>query len=111
MLRLHGIIGYVSDASIARRLHTLEHRDAVEILYVADADAGRHLRPGLPSALGQVQSGGRQHLNSRRLAEKVRHHVGRTAHGLDRPGPKGSISERGQIQSFASSNFDARAQP
>jgi urease accessory protein len=42
MLRLHGIIGSVSDASIAHRLHTLEHRDAVEILYVADADAGRH---------------------------------------------------------------------
>jgi urease accessory protein len=42
MLRLHGIIGSVSDASIARRLHTLEHRDAVEILYVPDADAGRH---------------------------------------------------------------------
>src|SRR5689334_13537041 len=42
MLRLHGIIGCVSDISIARRLHTLEHRDAVEILYVPDADAGRH---------------------------------------------------------------------
>lgn len=42
MLRLHGIIGSASDASIARRLHRLEHRDAVEILYVPDADAGRH---------------------------------------------------------------------
>ena len=42
MLRLHGIIGSVSDASIARPPHTLEHRDAVEILYVPDADAGRH---------------------------------------------------------------------
>jgi urease accessory protein len=42
MLRLHGIIGNVGDAAIARRLHALEHRDAVEILYVTEADAGRH---------------------------------------------------------------------
>jgi urease accessory protein len=41
MLRLHGIIGNVSDASIANGLHALEHRNAVEILYVPDADGGR----------------------------------------------------------------------
>ena len=42
MLKLHGIVGSASDAPIARRLHALEHRDAVEILYVPDAEAGRH---------------------------------------------------------------------
>ena len=41
MLRLHGIIGNVGDASIANGLHALEHRNAVEILYVPDADGGR----------------------------------------------------------------------
>ena len=41
MLKLHGIIGNVGDASIANNLHALEHRNAVEILYVPDADGGR----------------------------------------------------------------------
>lgn len=41
MLRLHGIIGNVGDASIANNLRALEHRHAVEILYVPAADGGR----------------------------------------------------------------------
>jgi urease accessory protein len=41
MLRLHGILGHESDAGYHARLHELEHRDGIEILYVPPDEAGR----------------------------------------------------------------------
>lgn len=41
MLRLHGVVGHVTDRDLHDRLHALEHADAVEVLFMAEADAGR----------------------------------------------------------------------
>jgi len=41
MLRLHGIVGDRRDPAFADRLHDLAHADAVEYLFVAEADLGR----------------------------------------------------------------------
>ncbi|BBE74876.1 urease accessory protein UreE [Oharaeibacter diazotrophicus] len=41
MLRLHGIVGDRRDPALADRLHDLAHADAVEYLFVAEADLGR----------------------------------------------------------------------
>lgn len=41
MLRLHGVIGRETDADLRDRLHDLEHRHAVERLFVPEADLGR----------------------------------------------------------------------
>jgi urease accessory protein len=41
MLRLHGIIGRSDDAAYAGRIHDLEHRDGVELLFVPPSDVGR----------------------------------------------------------------------
>jgi len=41
MLRLHGIVGDRRDPALAERLHALAHADAVEYLFVAEADLGR----------------------------------------------------------------------
>jgi urease accessory protein len=41
MLRLHGIVGYATDSDLRTRLHALEHADAVELLFMAEADLGR----------------------------------------------------------------------
>ncbi|MGC2781092.1 MAG: urease accessory protein UreE [Bradyrhizobium sp.] len=41
MLRLHGIIGRADDKVYAGKLHTLEHRGGIELLFVPSADAGR----------------------------------------------------------------------
>jgi urease accessory protein len=41
MLRLHGILGRASDKAYAGRIHTLEHRGGIELLFVPPADAGR----------------------------------------------------------------------
>lgn len=41
MLRLHGIQGHESDAAYHARLHALEHRGGIELLFVPPQDAGR----------------------------------------------------------------------
>ncbi len=41
MLRLHGVVGYATDPQLHARLHALEHADKVELLFMAEADAGR----------------------------------------------------------------------
>ncbi|MGJ5020151.1 urease accessory protein UreE [Bradyrhizobium oligotrophicum] len=41
MLRLHGILGRASDKAYAGRIHALEHRGGIELLFVPPADAGR----------------------------------------------------------------------
>jgi len=41
MLRLHGVVGYATDPRLHARLHALEHADKVELLFMAEADAGR----------------------------------------------------------------------
>lgn len=41
MLRLHGIVGRETDHEVHDRLHALEHRDAIEWLFVPEAEAGR----------------------------------------------------------------------
>jgi urease accessory protein len=41
MLRLHGILGHEKDARFHDRLHSLEHRDGVECLFVAPGESGR----------------------------------------------------------------------
>ena len=41
MLRLHGIIGHEKDAAHHGRIHALEHRDGIELLFVPPEEAGR----------------------------------------------------------------------
>lgn len=41
MLRLHGIVGDRQDRTLHRKLHHLEHHDAIEFLFVAEPDLGR----------------------------------------------------------------------
>jgi urease accessory protein len=41
MLRLHGILGHEKDTRFHDRLHSLEHRDGVECLFVAPEESGR----------------------------------------------------------------------
>jgi urease accessory protein len=41
MLRLHGVVGHATDPHLHPRLHALEHDDAVELLYLSEADSGR----------------------------------------------------------------------
>ncbi|BAM89562.1 putative urease accessory protein UreE [Bradyrhizobium oligotrophicum S58] len=41
MLRLHGIMGRADDKAYAGRIHALEHRGGIELLFVPPADAGR----------------------------------------------------------------------
>lgn len=41
MLRLHGIIGRADDRAYAGRLHALEHRGGIELLFVPPEDTGR----------------------------------------------------------------------
>ncbi|MGJ4918920.1 urease accessory protein UreE [Bradyrhizobium sp. SZCCHNR3003] len=41
MLRLHGILGRASDKAYAGRIHALEHRGGIELLFVPPEDAGR----------------------------------------------------------------------
>ncbi|WP_181702435.1 urease accessory protein UreE [Chthonobacter albigriseus] len=41
MLRLHGIVGDRRDHALHHRLHHLEHHDAIEFLFVPEADLGR----------------------------------------------------------------------
>lgn len=41
MLRLHGIVGRETDHDVHARLHALEHRNAVELLFVPEAEARR----------------------------------------------------------------------
>jgi urease accessory protein len=41
MLRLHGIIGHEDDHAYHARLHALEHRDGIELLFVPPEEAGR----------------------------------------------------------------------
>ena len=40
MLRLHGIVGHESDADFQVRLHDLEHRGGIELLFVPPDEAG-----------------------------------------------------------------------
>jgi len=41
MLRLHGVIGRETDAHLSAQLHHLEHHDAIELLFVPEAELGR----------------------------------------------------------------------
>lgn len=41
MLRLHGVLGHETDDVHHARLHALEHRDGVELLFVPPEEAGR----------------------------------------------------------------------
>ena len=41
MLRLHGVIGLETDAALHERLHELEHADAIEHVFISEAEAGR----------------------------------------------------------------------
>lgn len=41
MLRLHGIVGYETDAPFRAQLHALEHRGGIELLFVPPEEAGR----------------------------------------------------------------------
>ncbi len=41
MLRLHGVIGNEDDPAIHHRLHALAHANAIEYVFVAEAEAGR----------------------------------------------------------------------
>ncbi|GGC61590.1 urease accessory protein UreE [Chelatococcus reniformis] len=41
MLRLHGIVGHETDTSLRAQLHALEHRGAIELLFVPPEEAGR----------------------------------------------------------------------
>lgn len=41
MLRLHGILGHENNSGYHARLHELEHRDGIEILYVPPDEVGR----------------------------------------------------------------------
>jgi urease accessory protein len=41
MLRLHGIVGYESDPGVHARLHALEHRDGIELLFVPSDETRR----------------------------------------------------------------------
>ncbi|CCE02473.1 urease accessory protein UreE [Bradyrhizobium sp. STM 3809] len=41
MLRLHGIMGRADDRAYAGRIHALEHRGGIELLFVPPEDAGR----------------------------------------------------------------------
>jgi urease accessory protein len=41
MLRLHGVLGHETDSAYRERLHRLEHRDGIELLFVPPEDAGR----------------------------------------------------------------------
>jgi urease accessory protein len=41
MLRLYGVLGHEKDARFHDRLHSLEHRDGVECLFVAPEESGR----------------------------------------------------------------------
>ena len=41
MLCLHGIIGRSDDSTYAGRIHDLEHRDGIELLFVPPSDVGR----------------------------------------------------------------------
>src|ERR1700744_6571171 len=41
MLRLHGIVGHESDPGFHERLHALEHRDGIELLFVPSDEIGR----------------------------------------------------------------------
>jgi urease accessory protein len=41
MLRLYGIVGYENDPDLHTRLHALEHRDSVELLFVPSDETSR----------------------------------------------------------------------
>ena len=41
MLRLHGVIAHQDDPAIRRRLHALAHANAIEYVFVSEAEAGR----------------------------------------------------------------------
>lgn len=41
MLRLHGVVGRETDPQVREQLHHLEHHDAVERLFVPEAELGR----------------------------------------------------------------------
>jgi urease accessory protein len=41
MLRIHGIVGHETDVDYQARLHELEHRDGLELLFVPPEEAGR----------------------------------------------------------------------
>jgi urease accessory protein len=41
MLRLHSIVGHESDPALHARLHALEHRDGIELLFVPSDETGR----------------------------------------------------------------------
>jgi urease accessory protein len=41
MLRLHGVIGRESDPALKSLLHSAEHHDGVELLFIPESDAGR----------------------------------------------------------------------
>lgn len=41
MLRIHGIVGHVSDSDLRPFLHSLEHTDGIELLFVPSTDVGR----------------------------------------------------------------------
>ena len=41
MLRLHGMFGCESDVALHERLHELEHADAIEYVFISDAELGR----------------------------------------------------------------------
>jgi urease accessory protein len=41
MLRLHGMVGHESDGELHNRLHGLEHSDAIEHVFVSEAEQGR----------------------------------------------------------------------
>jgi urease accessory protein len=41
LLRLHGIVGLADDPVFRAKLHELEHRNGIEVLYVPPSDSGR----------------------------------------------------------------------
>ena len=42
MLRINGILGYLSDAVLSEKVHSLQHQGRLEILLIQPQDVARH---------------------------------------------------------------------
>ena len=42
MLRINGIVGYLSDAGLSEKVHSLQHQGLLEILLIQPQDVARH---------------------------------------------------------------------
>ena len=42
MLRINGIVGYLSDADLSEKVHSLQHQGRLEILLIQPQDVARH---------------------------------------------------------------------